>query len=245
MVAQDLRDAKTEDLETLLWGAAPVLVTRYTGLIDYASAQKGMEDAAAQIAAGESAGMIWLLEHPPLLTAGTSAQSSDLIDPQRFPVYQTRRGGQFTYHGPGQRIVYLMLNLRQHNMGARAYVEALQNWLIAALGLLGVDAFCRAGRTGVWTRGTDRAESKIAAIGVQIRHGVSLHGAAINVAPDLSHFNAIVPCGLPQFGVTSLAARGLGWTLPDVDQALLQSIRSGLLFRRVERRKTAQSTSAN
>lgn len=212
---------QTSNIGMLRDAHGTIAVVRFTGLIDYDSARDAMEAQAAGISAVSAAESLWLMEHPPLVTAGTSARAGDLIDAGRFPVYRTRRGGQYTYHGPGQRMVYVMLDLRRRGLGARAFVEALQGWIIAALDRLGLHTECRDGRTGLWVPANGAAEAKIAAIGVQIRHGVSLHGAAVNVAPDLSHFDAIVPCGLPGFGVTSLAAQGACADLAAVDAALL------------------------
>ena len=165
--------------------------------------------------------MVWLLEHPPIYTAGTSANDADLID-ARFPVYRTGRGGQFTYHGPGQRVGYAMLNLKNRKPDVRAYVRDLEQWLIEALAQLGVKGERREGRVGIWVARGAR-EDKIAALGVRIRRWVRFHGVALNVEPDLSHFGGIVPCGVSQHGVTSLADLGVMASMADVDVALKQS----------------------
>ena len=177
-----------------------------------------MEARADAIASGTANEQVWLLEHPPIYTAGTSAKDSDLID-ARFPVYRTGRGGQFTYHGPGQRIGYVMLNLKHRNPDVRAYVHDLEQWLIEALALLDVKGERRADRVGIWVA-RELREDKIAAIGVRIRHWVTFHGVAVNVNPDLSHFTGIVPCGVTAHGVTSLADLGVKASMADVDEAL-------------------------
>ena len=196
------------------------------GLVPYPEALAAMEARVDAIAAGTANEQIWLLEHPPIYTAGTSAQDADLID-ARFPVYHTGRGGQFTYHGPGQRIGYVMLNLKQRvKIGSgpdvRAYVRDLEQWLIETLALLGVKGERREGRVGIWVARGSR-EDKIAALGVRIRHWVTFHGVALNVEPDLSHFSGIVPCGVREHGVTSLADLGITASMADVDAALKQS----------------------
>jgi lipoyl(octanoyl) transferase len=178
-----------------------------------------MDARADAIHAGTADELIWLLEHPPLYTAGTSAQTEDLLDP-RFPVYDAGRGGQYTYHGPGQRVVYLMLDLKARGRDVRAYVTALEEWIIQSLARLGVTGERRQGRVGIWVQRGPLKEDKIAAIGVRIRRWVTLHGIAINVSPDLSHFTGIVPCGIQEHGVTSLADLGLAATLADLDAAL-------------------------
>ena len=186
--------------------------------VPYPEALAEMEARADAIAAGTAEEEVWLLEHPPVYTAGTSAKDSDLID-ARFPVYRTGRGGQFTYHGPGQRVGYVMLDLKRRKPDLRAYVQDLEQWLIEALASLGVKGERRADRVGIWvTRGP--REDKIAALGVRIRHWVTFHGVALNVNPDLSHFTGIVPCGVRGHGVTSLADLGIKASMEDVDQAL-------------------------
>ena len=177
-----------------------------------------MEHRVAEIARAQAAEMVWLLEHPPIYTAGTSAKDSDLID-ARFPVYKTGRGGQFTYHGPGQRVAYVMLDLKRRRADVRAYVHDLEEWLIATLGAFGVTGARREGRVGIWVTRGDR-EDKIAAIGVRVRRWVTYHGVSLNVSPDLSHFSGIVPCGVREHGVTSLADLGLHIPMTDVDAAL-------------------------
>jgi lipoyl(octanoyl) transferase len=189
------------------------------GLTPYPDALAAMEGRADAIHAGTADELIWLLEHPPLYTAGTSAQAEDLLDP-RFPVYDAGRGGQYTYHGPGQRVVYLMLDLKARGRDVRAYVTALEEWIIQSLAHLGVTGERRQGRVGIWVPRGPLKEDKIAAIGVRIRRWVTLHGIAINVSPDLGHFTGIVPCGIQEHGVTSLADLGLTATLADLDAAL-------------------------
>ena len=198
------------------------------GLTDYEFALAAMEDRAERIARGEAEEAIWLLEHPPLYTAGTSAKPSDLTDPDRFPVHKVGRGGQYTYHGPGQRVAYVMLDIGRRGRDVRAFVEALERWVIASLAEFNVTGEIRPGRVGVWVPrpekpplpdGTPR-EDKIAAIGIRLRRWVSFHGLSINVEPDLSHFDGIVPCGITGHGVTSLVDLGLPVTMGDLDVAL-------------------------
>ncbi len=182
-----------------------------------------METRAAAIAAGEARELIWLLEHPPLYTAGTSARDADLIDAARFPVHKTGRGGQFTYHGPGQRVVYTMLDLRRHRRDVRAFVESLEAWVINTLARFSVRGEIRPGRVGVWVPGLGadgEEEEKIAAIGIRVRRWVAFHGLSLNVDPDLTHFAGIVPCGIADHGVTSLKALGHDVTMDAVDAAL-------------------------
>ena len=198
------------------------------GLTPYEPAVKAMEARAAAIAAGEAGELVWLLEHPPLYTAGVSSKPGDLLVPDRFPVFQTGRGGQFTYHGPGQRVAYVMLDLRKRDRDVTRFVANLERWLIAALERFNVKGEVREGRVGVWVErkgpGWSR-EDKIAAIGVRLRKWVSFHGIAFNVEPDLEHFSGITPCGIsgPQFGVTSLVDLGLPVTMGDADAALRAS----------------------
>jgi lipoyl(octanoyl) transferase len=199
------------------------------GLAPYAETLAAMESRAAAIASGTAPEAIWLLEHPPLYTAGTSAKAADLTDPDRFPVHIAGRGGQYTYHGPGQRVAYTMLNLNERGRDVRQFVCALENWVMATLAEFNVKGERRAGRVGVWVVRHDRApnpdgslrEDKIAAIGVKLRRWVSFHGISINVEPDLSHFGGIVPCGIRDHGVTSLVDLGLPVTMADLDAALL------------------------
>lgn len=201
------------------------------GLTDYLTAVAAMEARAAAISAGEAGELVWLVEHPPLYTAGTSANPADLVDPDRFPVYETRRGGQYTYHGPGQRVVYVMLDLNRRGRDVRAFVQNLENWIIAALGEFNVQGEIRDGRVGVWVERPDKPrgptgaprEDKIAAIGVRLKKWVSFHGLSINVDPDLGHFTGIVPCGITEHGVTSLVDLGLPVTMEDLDLALART----------------------
>jgi lipoyl(octanoyl) transferase len=192
-------------------------------LVDYAAAVAAMETRAAAITDGSAGELIWLLEHPPLYTAGTSAKPADLLAPERFPVHATGRGGQYTYHGPGQRVVYVMLDVRRRFGDLRAFVCALERWVIETLDSFNVKGETRDGRVGVWVRRPDKGatvEDKIAAVGIRVRRWVSFHGIAINVEPDLDHFSGIVPCGIPDHGVTSLADLGRIVSLSDVDVAL-------------------------
>lgn len=190
-----------------------------------------MEARVADIHAAKAGELLWLLEHPPLYTAGTSARSVDLLEPARFPVHVAGRGGQYTYHGPGQRVVYAMLDLRKRQRDVRRYVFDLEEWTIRAIARFGITAERRAGRVGVWVTRPDKPplpdgsprEDKIAAIGVRIRHWVSFHGLAINVEPDLSHYAGIVPCGISGYGVTSLVDLGLPVTMADLDAALVDT----------------------
>ncbi len=185
-----------------------------------------MDAEVAAIAKGDAPERVWLLEHPPLYTAGTSAAQSDLVDPERFPVYPSGRGGQFTYHGPGQRVAYVMLDLKRRGGDVRAFVAALEDWIISTLAEFGIAGERREDRVGVWVRHqteTGDGESKIAAIGIRVRHWVSLHGISLNVAPELSHFTGIVPCGVTEHGVTSLRALGLPATMADADKALAEA----------------------
>jgi len=192
--------------------------------VPYPAAVAAMEARAGAIADGEAGELVWLLEHPPLYTAGVSAKAADLLSPDRFPVFQSGRGGQFTYHGPGQRVVYVMLDLRARGRDARAFVGALEAWIIQALAAFGVAGEVRPGRVGVWVargaQGAAAREDKIAAIGVKLRRWVSFHGISLNVAPDLGHFDGIVPCGVTDHGVTSLADLGLAVDLDAADAAL-------------------------
>ncbi len=189
------------------------------GLLPYPETLAEMEARAAAVREGSARELVWLLEHPPLYTAGTSATGSDLIAPDRFPVYTAGRGGKHTYHGPGQRVGYLVLDLDKRGRDVRCFVHALETWLIAALGELGVEAWIADGRVGVWTEHRGQ-EAKIAAIGVRVRRWVTFHGFSVNVAPDLSHFAGIVPCGLPDYPVTSLAELGRVTDLKQFDDAL-------------------------
>jgi lipoyl(octanoyl) transferase len=192
--------------------------------VEYAEAVAAMDERAAAIAAGHASEQVWLLEHPPLYTAGTGARPQDLIE-AHFPVHQAGRGGQFTYHGPGQRVAYVMLDLNRRKPDVRAFVVALEEWIIRTLAALGVQSERRDDRIGVWVRRPDKGdgfEDKIAAIGIRVRKWVTLHGIAINVHPELSHFSGIVPCGVAEqrYGVTSLADLGVAADMAQVDRAL-------------------------
>jgi lipoyl(octanoyl) transferase len=192
------------------------------GLVHYPEALAFMKDRAAAIARGEARELVWLVEHPPLYTAGTSAAPGDLLDAQRFPVFEAGRGGEYTYHGPGQRVAYVMLDLRERGRDVRCLVQGLEGWLIDTLEAFNVDGEVRDGRIGVWvkTPGRRGGESKIAAIGVRVSRWVTTHGIALNVSPDLNHFAGIVPCGISDRGVTSLEDLGQIVSLPEVDSAL-------------------------
>jgi lipoyl(octanoyl) transferase len=201
----------------------PVEWRTSAGLVPYEEAVAAMEARVAAIRAGSAPELVWLLEHPPLYTAGTSAQSADLVEPDLFPVHRSGRGGQYTYHGPGQRIAYVMLDLRRRGADIRRYVHTLEAWLITTLALLGVAGERRPGRIGIWVVGADGGESKVAALGVRVRQWVTYHGIALNVAPDLAHYRGIVPCGVSDHGVTSLAALGVLVGMDAVDAALRQA----------------------
>ena len=199
-----------------------------TGLTDYDTAVAFMETRAAAISAGQADECIWLVEHPPLYTAGPSAKPADLTDPDRFPVYPSKRGGQYTYHGPGQRVVYVMLDVGKRGHDVRRFVQQLEEWVIATLDQFNVKGEIREGRVGVWVVRNDKPlglnghpqEDKIAAIGIRLRKWVSFHGISINVEPDLSHFSGIIPCGITEHGVTSLVDLGLPVDMGDLDVAL-------------------------
>jgi lipoyl(octanoyl) transferase len=197
------------------------------GPVPYPAAVAAMEARAAAIAEGRAGELVWLLEHPPLYTAGVSAKPSDLLEPGRFPVFQSGRGGQFTYHGPGQRVAYVMLDLSARGRDVRAFVGALEAWIIGALARFNVNGEAREGRVGVWVErrqaGAPTREDKVAAIGVKLRRWVSFHGIALNVEPDLGHFSGIVPCGQTEHGVTSLVDLGLPVTMDEADAALKAS----------------------
>jgi len=201
------------------------------GLVPYDEALATMEARVAEIRAGHARELVWLLEHPPIYTAGTSAKAADLLQPLRFPVHVAGRGGQYTYHGPGQRVVYVMLDLRSRRQDVRRFVFDLEEWTIRTLARFNVTAERRPGRVGVWVARPEKPklpdgsghEDKIAAIGVRIRHWVSFHGISINLEPDLSHYEGIVPCGIAQHGVTSLVDLGLPVTMADLDVALAEA----------------------
>lgn len=211
------------DEPNIEWATTP-------GLVDYTLAQALMEDRVRAIRQGVAPELVWFLEHPPLYTAGTSSSLKDLIEPARFPVYETGRGGQLTYHGPGQRVVYVMLDVsRRYRGDVRAFVSALEAWLIASLRTFSITGETRRDRVGVWVVRKppgEPVEEKIAAIGIRIRNGVSFHGASLNVAPDLTHYGGIVPCGIASYGVTSLAALGVPATMNDVDNSLITAFES-------------------
>ena len=191
--------------------------------IEYAPAHDFMESQVAAIRAGTAPDRVWLVEHPPLYTAGTSADAHDLIDPDRFPVHATGRGGQYTYHGPGQRVAYVMMDLKNRNSDVRAYIYDLEEWMIQTLAKFDVAGERREGRVGIWVTNSDGTENKIGAIGVRVRKWVSFHGLALNVNPDLSHFSGIVPCGISEHGVTSLHDLGVKVSMDEVDAALRQT----------------------
>ena len=199
----------------------PVEWSVSTGLVPYPDAVRSMEERVAAIASARALEQVWLLEHPPLYTAGTSAKNGDLLE-ARFPVFRTGRGGQYTYHGPGQRVAYVMLDLNRRGRDVRRFVRHLEEWLIVSLANLGVRGERRSGRVGIWVAGPGGREDKIAAIGVRLKQWVSYHGISLNVRPDLSHYSGIVPCGVADdgLGVTSLAALGKHIPLADVDRAL-------------------------
>ena len=210
-----------------------IQIATLPGLSRYAETLAAMEDRAAAIAAGTAPEALWLLEHPPLYTAGTSSKPADLTDPTRFPVFTAGRGGQYTYHGPGQRVAYVLLDLNQRGRDVRQFVQNLESWVIATLAEFNVTGERRPGRVGVWVTRPDKPanpdgtprEDKIAAIGVKLRRWVSFHGISVNVEPDLNHFSGIVPCGIRDHGVTSLVDLGLPVTMADLDAALIRQFR--------------------
>ena len=191
--------------------------------VEYETAVLFMENRVEKICTHDAPETVWLLEHPPLYTAGTSASAGDLLQPDRFPVYRTGRGGQYTYHGPGQRVGYVMLDLNARGRDVRAYVHNLEEWIIGTLAKFGVTGERRTDRVGIWIDQGSGVENKIAAIGVRIRRWVTFHGIALNVDPDLDHFTGIVPCGIAAHGVTSLHALGITATMADVDNALRET----------------------
>jgi lipoyl(octanoyl) transferase len=205
------------DAQPVEWAVSP-------GLVSYPAAEAAMEARVEAIAQGRAGELVWLLQHPPLYTAGVSARPGDLLDAGRFPVFRSGRGGQFTYHGPGQRVAYVMLDLTRRGRDVRLFVRALQAWIIEALAELGVEGQVRDGRVGVWVErgqpGAPASEDKVAAIGVKLRRWVSFHGVSLNVEPDLTHFSGIVPCGVTGHGVTSLADLGRPASLAAADAAL-------------------------
>lgn len=204
-------------------GSEPVEWVIEDGLVEYPDAVAEMESRVAAIGAGMARERVWLVEHPPLYTAGTSASAEDLLAPARFPVHATGRGGQYTYHGPGQRVAYAMLDLGRRGRDVRRFVATLEDWVITTLGHFNVTGERREDRVGVWVRRPDKGpqvEDKIAAIGIRVRRWVSLHGVSINVEPDLSHFDGIVPCGIRGHGVTSLSDLGRIVSMPEFDSVL-------------------------
>jgi lipoyl(octanoyl) transferase len=192
-------------------------------LVDYEAARTFMEERVAGIVDDKAPETVWLLEHPPLYTAGTSADPSELVDQDKFPVFDAGRGGRYTYHGPGQRIAYVMLDLRQRGRDVRAHVYNLEAWVIAALDKFNVKGERREGRIGIWVDRGDGREDKIGAIGVRVRHWVTFHGISLNVEPDLSHYDGIIPCGIADQGVTSLVDLGLPVSMADVDVVLQET----------------------
>ena len=188
--------------------------------VDYPKALAWMEARATAVASGTAKECVWLLEHPPLYTAGTSADPAELTNP-RFPIFVAGRGGRYTYHGPGQRIAYLVLDLNKRGRDVRRFVHAVEGWMIKALARLGVDARREEGRVGIWTNDPELGEAKIGAIGIRVRRWISLHGFSINVAPDLTHFGGIIPCGISEYGVTSLSKIGINADMATADAALL------------------------
>jgi lipoyl(octanoyl) transferase len=210
-----------------LEAAQPVEWRIEAGLTPYPAAVAAMEARVAAIRAGEAPELVWLVEHPPLYTAGTSADAADLLQPDRFPVYRSGRGGEFTYHGPGQRVVYVMLDLKRRGPDVRRFVQDLEEWIIRALASFAVTGERREGRVGIWVERKDpllgAREDKVAAIGVRVRRWVTYHGIAINVEPELEHFSGIVPCGISEHGVTSLVDLGLPVGMADLDAALRAS----------------------
>jgi lipoyl(octanoyl) transferase len=195
------------------------------GLTEYPFALERMDAEVAAIADGRVPELVWLVEHPPIYTAGTSAKPADLVDAHRFPVFKTGRGGQYTYHGPGQRVAYVMMDLKERGGDVRAFVAALEDVIIATLAAFGVKGERREDRVGVWVR-RERREDKIAALGIRVRKGITLHGLSINVNPDLAHFSGIVPCGVAEHGITSLKDLGVMVRLEDLDHALQQAFQS-------------------
>ncbi|MGH6855046.1 MAG: lipoyl(octanoyl) transferase LipB [Aestuariivirga sp.] len=207
------------DIKPRLAAATPIAWEIATGLVPYPQAVSRMEREVAAIARGEAPERVWLVEHPALYTAGSSARDSDLLEPDRFPVFRSGRGGQYTYHGPGQRVAYVMLDLKRRGNDVRAFVAGLEQWLITALASFNVKGERREDRVGVWVRRGTR-EDKIAAIGIRVRRSVTFHGISLNVDPDLTHFSGIVSCGVTGHGVTSLVDLGLPVTMDDADVAL-------------------------
>ena len=210
-----------DELKPAMSTTSPVRWEVTPGLVSYPDALARMEREVEAIRHGEAAELIWLLEHPPLYTAGTSANPADLVTPDRFPVFDAGRGGQYTYHGPGQRVAYVMLDLRKRGSDVRAFVTALEEWIIRTLKAFGIHGERREERVGVWVTRPGR-EDKIAALGIRVRHGISFHGISINLDPDLSHFDGIVPCGISEHGVTSFRDLGLSTSMSDLDAVMAQ-----------------------
>ncbi|ABC62174.1 lipoyl(octanoyl) transferase LipB [Erythrobacter litoralis] len=202
----------SDPLSDIEWRVEP-------GQVQYRTALDAMDARNAAIAAGDARELIWLLEHPPVYTAGTSANAAELLDP-RFEVVEAGRGGRYTYHGPGQRVGYALLDLRKRGKDVRRFVHAIEDWVIATLRTFGVESWSVDGRVGIWTKDIDGAEAKIGAIGVRVRRWVTMHGFSVNLDPDLSHFAGIVPCGIDEFGVTSLARLGISLAPEEWDAAL-------------------------
>lgn len=213
-----MRDKNTscQDINGIEWKIS-------SDLISYEDALKVMEERVDAIHKGTAGELVWLLEHPPLYTAGTSADASDLVDPERFPVYDAGRGGQYTYHGPGQRVVYFMLDLNKRGKDVRKFVSNLEELIIETLAYFKIKGERRSDRVGVWVDHGNGQEEKIAAIGIRVRKWITFHGIAINVEPDLSHFSGIVPCGIAEHGVTSITALGMPATMEKVDTQILKS----------------------
>jgi lipoyl(octanoyl) transferase len=211
--------ALRQDIQTAVYMPDAVRWEVAAGHVPYAGAVSRMEAEADAIAHGDAPELVWLVEHPALYTAGTSAKARDLVTPDRFPVFQTGRGGQYTYHGPGQRVGYVMLNLKKRGGDVRAFVAALERWIITTLSDFGIQGEAREDRVGVWVKRPNR-EDKIAALGIRVRRGVSFHGISINVNPDLSHFDGIVPCGVTEHGVTSFSDLGSKVSMAQLDAAL-------------------------
>ena len=211
-----------EEIHTILWRPETIALQKSGGLQAFPSSMLKMETHVAAIAQGQEPERLWMLEHPSLYTSGTSAKPADLLDPHRFPVFETGRGGQYTYHGPGQRVAYVMLNLAKRGGDVRAFVAALEQWLINTLAEFGVVGERRENRVGIWVQ-HGGGEDKIAALGIRVRRGITFHGVSLNVNPDLTHFDGIVPCGVAEHGVTSLAALGIKTSMAEVDAALIKN----------------------
>ena len=214
-------------IQTSMSKPPEILISEHA--VPYQQALDFMQKRVGQIANGTADECLWLLEHPPLYTAGTSANQADLLAPERFPVYQAGRGGQYTYHGPGQRVVYLMLDLRQRGRDIRRFVQQVENWVLTTLGDFNIEAHITQDRVGVWVKRPDKgptSEDKIAAIGLRVRKWVSFHGVSINVEPELEHFTGIVPCGISDQGVTSMVDLGYPVSMAELDKALLDNFKS-------------------